>query len=213
VIHLYAFAPAGTPLPVAAGIGGGLLDAHCVADVAAVVSSVVPEDAPAVDRDAVVAHGLVVERLREVADAVLPVRFGERFADRDELVGAVGDRIPALRESLVRVRGCAEFAVRLLAPEDPVGAEGATDGSTYMRVRLAALERAKAVAGELHEPLARWARASVATSGRDHGVAYLVGNGERAPFEAALAAFVDAHPDVTVVCTGPWAPYSFVEAR
>jgi hypothetical protein len=69
------------------------------------------------------------------------------------------------------------------------------------------------VAGELHEPLARWARASVASAGRDHAVAYLVGNGERAPFEAALAAFVNAHPEVTVVCTGPWAPYSFVEAR
>jgi hypothetical protein len=213
VIHLYAFVPAGTALPVAAGIGGGPLAALCVADVAAVVSTVAPDIDPALDREAVVAHGLVVERLREVADAVLPVRFGERFGDRDELVGAVGDRIPALRESLVRVRGCAEFAVRMLTPDDPTGSAAATDGSTYMRQRLAALERAEAVAGELHEPLARWARASVATSGRDHAVAYLVGNGERAPFEAALAAFVDAHPDVTVVCTGPWAPYSFVEAR
>ena len=27
-----------------------------------------------------------------------------------------------------------------------------------------------------------------------------------------LQGFVDAHPDVTVLCTGPWAPYSFVSA-
>ena len=35
---------------------------------------------------------------------------------------------------------------------------------------------------------------------------------ERAAFERALAGFVSAHPAATVLCTGPWAPYSFAEA-
>jgi gas vesicle protein GvpL/GvpF len=210
VIHLYAFAPGGVRLPEVAGIGGARIEAHAVVDVAAVASTVVEGDA-ARSRDAILAHGLVVEALREAADAVLPVRFGERFRDRDELVGVVGDRVAPLRESLARVRGCAEFGVRMLGGGDGTEPAPAADGTSYLRLRLAARARTEAVAGELHEPLARWARASVVTSGGEHAFAYLVGDAERAPFEAALAAFVDAHPDVTVVCTGPWAPYSFVE--
>ena len=78
-----------------------------------------------------------------------------------------------------------------------------------MRTRLASLERADAVAAELHRPLARCARATVLASGADHAAAYLVRDEERPAFEQAVAGFVSAHPDVTVVCTGPWAAYSF----
>jgi len=87
----------------------------------------------------------------------------------------------------------------------------ATDGSSYMRGRLASLEHADAVAAELHQPLTRCARATVVTPGADHVAAYLVPDAERDAFEHALAGFTAAHPDVTVVCTGPWAPYSFAE--
>jgi putative intracellular protease/amidase len=52
----------------------------------------------------------------------------------------------------------------------------------------------------------------VVAPGPHHAAAYLVRNEERPAFESALAGFVEAHPDVTVVCTGPWAPYTFAEA-
>lgn len=68
---------------------------------------------------------------------------------------------------------------------------------------------ADAVATELHEPLARCARASVVSDSAGYAAAYLVGEDERDDFEQALAEFVAAHPELTVVCTGPWAPYSF----
>ena len=32
-------------------------------------------------------------------------------------------------------------------------------------------------------------------------------------FTDAVADFQARRPEVTVVCTGPWAPYSFAEAR
>jgi putative intracellular protease/amidase len=78
-----------------------------------------------------------------------------------------------------------------------------------MRARLASLEWADAIVAELHRPLTRFARAAVVTPGADHAAAYLVRNEDRSAFERALAGFVSAHPEVTVVCTGPWAPYSF----
>jgi hypothetical protein len=208
VIHLYAFTYPGAPLPVVAGIDGGELETCPLDGIAAVVGNVETGSG----REAVLAHGLVVEALRDVTPAVLPVRFGERFADRSALRDAVGPRVQALRAGLARVEGCAEFGVRMMTEEETHGVTQAADGSTYMRARLASLERADAVAAELHRPLARCARATVLAPGTDHAAAYLVRNEERPAFERTLAGFVSAHPEVTVVCTGPWAPYSFAEA-
>jgi hypothetical protein len=176
--------------------------------VTAVISNV--HDGPG--REAVVAHGLVVEALREIADAVLPVRFGERLADRAALHAAITDRVGVLRERLASVRGCAEFGVRMQSPPEAAAATPASDGAAYLRARLDARARASAVAAELHRPLVRCARAAVVSPGGDHAAAYLVSHERRSSFEHALAAFMAAHPDVTVLCTGPWAPYSFVEA-
>ena len=205
MIHLYAFTHAGEPLPAVVGIGGGELETCALDGIAAVVSNVETGSG----REAVVAHGLAVEALREAAPAVLPVRFGERFADRSALRDAVGPRIKTLRAGLARVEGCAEFGVRMVIERTADGARQAADGSTYMRARLASLERADAVAAELHRPLARCARATVLAPGAHHAAAYLVRNEARPAFEQVLAGFISAHPEVTVVCTGPWAPYSF----
>lgn len=205
MIHLYAFTSPAPQLPDVPGIAGGRLEACRVADVVAVISDVEPGDA---GRDAVLEHGLVVESLREAADAVLPVRFGERFAGRSELVAAVGDRVATLRGNLARVRGCSEFAVRMVAEHGPANVRAA-GGRAYMRARLASVAEAEAVATELHEPLARYARDSVVSDGANYAAAYLVGNDERGSFERELAGFVAAHPELTIVCTGPWAPYSF----
>ena len=40
---------------------------------------------------------------------------------------------------------------------------------------------------------------------------YLVDRDSVEEFRAAVAALDDEHADVTLVCTGPWPPYSFVE--
>ena len=212
MIHLYAFTVGDAPLPAVPAIGGSTLEACRVANVAAVISDL-GDGEPAAVHDAVLAHGLVVEALRDVADAVLPVRFGARFVDREELTTTVGDRVADLRERLAAVRGCVEFGVRMVAGDAEPRERHAADGTTYMRERLASVAQADAVAAELHAPLARCARESVVTPGAGHTAAYLVGDDECAAFERAVAGFVAAHPDVTVLCTGPWAPYSFTEAR
>jgi putative intracellular protease/amidase len=206
VIHLYAFTDAGIELPLVEGIGGSPLSLCVTGDLAAVVSAV--DDG--FDRDAVLAHGQVVEALRTTADVVLPVRFGERFVGTAELDAAIAARAGALRARLDQVRGCAEFGVRMQPPQ----AEEAprSGGGAYLRARLASARRAAAIADALHEPLAQCAREAVVTPGRDHAAAYLVRHDQRDRFERTLRDFMAAHPDVTVLCTGPWAPYSFAEA-
>jgi hypothetical protein len=208
MIHLYAFTDAGAPLPAVAGIGGGGIAAVPVEDVAAVFGRL---ETTGLDREDVVAHGLVVEALREVVDAVLPARFGERFAGEGALADAVAPRLATLRAGLARVRGCVEFGVRMVADPETTPDNPAHDGRSYMRERLAELEHASAVAAELHRPLTRCARASVVSPGGDHSAAYLVSSDEQKAFERALAGFISAHPSATVLCTGPWAPYNFAE--
>ena len=100
MIHLYAFTHAGEPLPAVVGIGGGELETCALDGIAAVVSNVETGSG----REAVVAHGLAVEALREAAPAVLPVRFGERFADRSALRA---DRAGRLETTGVEIDGLA----------------------------------------------------------------------------------------------------------
>lgn len=144
-------------------------------------------------------HGLVVERLLDCAEAVLPVRYGQRFADDEELTTAVVPRLEALEQQLDHVAGCVEVGVRVVRRHEP-GQEA--DGAAYMRARLREETSVEAV----HRVLAEQARDSVRTS-RDAG--YLVSRSEVAGFSASVERLVAAHPALDVLCTGPWAPYSF----
>lgn len=147
-------------------------------------------------------HGLVVERLLEEADAVLPVRFGERFETEDELATAIVPRREALERQLDHVAGCVEVGVRIVpCPE----AADRADGAAYMRARL----REQLAAEEVHRVLAEKARDSVQTN-RDAG--YLVARADVGAFSVAVEHLLESHPALDVLCTGPWAPYSFAAA-
>lgn len=186
MIHLYAFVR---------GLGelDSGLEARPFGSVVAVVGLADPDP---------LRHGLVVEGLLERADAVLPVRFGERFADDEELAAAVTPRLEALERRLGHVAGCVEVGVRIVPRPRPV--EGA-DGAGYMRARL--LEQV--AADELHRELAARARDSVRTS---HDAGYLVARADVGGFSRAVEELLESNPAVDVLCTGPWAPYSFAAA-
>jgi hypothetical protein len=144
-------------------------------------------------------HGLVVESLLGRADAVLPVRFGERFASEDDLAAAVAPRLEALEQQLDHVAGCVEVGVRVVPHHDSAEAP---DGAAYMQARL----REQRSLEFVHRALAAHARDSVRTS-RDAG--YLVARDEVPGFSAAVEQLLASHPALDVLCTGPWAPYSF----
>ena len=146
--------------------------------------------------------GLAVERLRESADSVLPVRFGERFADDEELSAAVAPRLEVLERRLAHVAGCVEVGVRIVPTAGP---EGATDGAGYMAARL----REQRAVEEIHEALSAEARDSVRT---DLDAGYLLDRAEVDHFSLSVARLLESHPTLDLVCTGPWAPYSFAAA-
>jgi hypothetical protein len=142
--------------------------------------------------------------------AILPVQLGRAFRDEAHLASAIEEQAGQLERSLEQVRGCVEFGLRMTT--EPAEPPEADSGAGYMRARLEQVRLQDDLVERLHEPLARLARAT--TLQRHAGgvtAAYLVARDDVAAFEAA-AAMLERSPDATVVCTGPWPPYSFAGA-
>jgi hypothetical protein len=208
VIRVYAFVTQLERLPDERGVDGRPLEEHGLEAVSAVVSR---HDGPPTGdpRADAVAHGLVVEALAALAPAVLPVRFGQTFADDEALAAVLRERLAGIRGSLERVRGCVEIGVRVAGATLPRSALAASTGTDYMQERLARLAEHDAIAHELHRRLEGISRASVQGPPGEFEAAYLVEGAQVATAQDAVRRFASSHPALTVVSTGPWAPYSF----
>jgi hypothetical protein len=156
--------------------------------------------------DALWHHEEIVEALMAERD-LLPVRFGTLVSDEDAAARAVTERREELAASLDRVRGAVELAVRAHRrgrDEAPVAATGIE----YMQAKARRMEEARL----LHEPLDYLARRSVLLPGPELlRAAYLVDRDAVDRFVALVQRLEESHPDLDVVCTGPWPPYSFAE--
>jgi hypothetical protein len=215
VIHLYAICAAPPPLPALAGVDGTALAVQPVDGLALVVSR--HTDGVSAAEGALLEHAAVVDALVASGVTLLPARFGRGYATDAALTAAVREHGAALRNALANVAGCVELGVRAAehAEERPAGAP--ESASAYMRMRLANVQRLDRLAEEIHEPLAAISRDSVhrvvATERLELTGAYLVPRDDVSTFRTAFDAVAAAHPDVSLVCTGPWPPYSFANVR
>jgi hypothetical protein len=197
VIELYAIADhPGPPLPEP-------LHEVPAGDLAAICA---PAEEREVSADALWQHEQLVEALMEDRD-LLPVRFGTRLEDDAAAARSLAERRVELELALERVRGAVELAVRAVlaepgeAPEDPVD---------YLRLK----RRSSAVAATVHDPLAALARAHVQRPPRPPEAlraAYLVDRGAVGGFTRLVARLDERHPELQLLCTGPWPPYSFAQ--
>jgi hypothetical protein len=210
VIELYAIADhPGPPLPSVAP-----LRAVPAGDLAAICA---PAEEREVSPETLWRHEEVVEALMRDRD-LLPVRYGTVLEDDAAVARAVTERRDELTASLARVRGAAELSVRAVAagsdgPGDEPG--DATSGAEYLRTRARSSAARDAVAKSLHEPLAALARADVRRTPRPPAellrAAYLVDRDAVATFTRLVARLDERNPDLHLLCTGPWPPYSFAE--
>jgi len=210
MLHLYALIAEPCVLPPGAGIDGTPLRSIGVAPGLAAVASAHPER-PTPGEDAILAHARVVDELSEVNEAVLPARFGGWYADEAALSGAVAARSAELLEALEHVRGCVEIGLRVV-PGWHDG-DAPASGSDYMRKRLSAVRDLERLAEDVHaafSPLARDSTSQLLSSPQP-GVSstYLLGGADVEEFRRRVAEFASGRPELTVLCTGPWAAYSF----
>jgi hypothetical protein len=229
VITAYALAAGLRRLPTATGIGGASVEILRHRSLAVLVTR--HEAPPSRSRDAVLAHAGVCEDLMTKADAVLPVRFGEAFDDEAALMASLDDRHDRLAGVLERVRDRVEIGVRVRWDEStsstdtmPASGNGAGAGRAYLMARVederrrrAVEERADAVAGLLHAALRTHAADSrlevLPTEGQLMSGVYLVDRDHVDGIVEEARRLGQDHPDLDVLCTGPWAPYSFADGE
>jgi hypothetical protein len=215
VLYLYALTEHPTVLPATSGVGESPLTVERLDGIEAVVGVVGDEKIEATE-DAILTHARVVDELVTLNSAVLPARFGRGFADRDALSRAVAERSNALLSALDRVRGCAEFGLRVFSNAEGVpAAEGS--GRDYMLARLEERRSTERLSEEIHAPLAAMARAATKSVGATPqlllSASYLVARDDEEGFRSALGELERDHPDLTLASTGPWPPYSFATAE
>jgi hypothetical protein len=148
------------------------------------------------------------------------MRFGSGLADDRAVLRVLDDRRSELAAALERVRGAVELSVRLALtsePESPPERSPVTDergpGTAYLLDRLRHERHQNEMTSRIHEPLASLARASTDWSGesgrRSWKAAYLVSDERLEAFAAQVQALDAQLTGGTVLCTGPWPPYSF----
>lgn len=210
MIYLYAITD---PVRIDSS-GRGLLDAPLeaieVGGVGAVYSTHTELECKP-DPDLLWRHEHVVERLMDQG-GVLPLRFGTVLADTDALRAVLRDQGARFRLLLSRVRGCVELAVRVGLSPTPAG--GPSDGADYLRERLAARQQQAEAADRVLAPLRPLARATAPRplgTGNAAIESYLVPRAAVEPFVAQVRALQSQNRSLSISCTGPWGPYSFVE--
>jgi hypothetical protein len=207
VIELYAITDAPPPplrdMPQLRAVPAGRLAAVCA-----------PASDGQVSAEMLWRREAVVEALMESAD-LLPLRYGTRFDDTATAAAAVEQRQDGLAAALDRVRGAVELSVRVLVPAERDEDRAPASGTEYLRGKARAASAREAVAQSVHEPLAALARASVRRESGRPGErltgAYLVDRDAAEAFAARVAALQASLPEVRLLCTGPWPPYSFAQ--
>jgi gas vesicle protein GvpL/GvpF len=209
VIELYAITDhPGPPLPDVAGLRLLRFDGLAVVCTPASEAELSPET--------LWRHEDVVEALMVDRD-LLPVRYGTRLDDEAAVARAMEGRRDELAAALRRVRGAVELSVRVMAagggaaPSPPHPAKS-TSGAEYLRLRAEAEASRDEAARALNDPLAVLARESAQAQPRPPELfraAYLVERGAIDSFVAEVGRLQGESPDLAILCTGPWPPYSF----
>ena len=209
MIYVYAIMPAEAAVPALPGLDDAPVDGRALAGLTLAVSE---HDAkPEATDAAVLRHAQVVEGFAQGAP-VLPARFGLVFADASALRREVEAKATALRGRLDRVRGCAEVGLRVVSEDERHEAAPLTGGD-YLRARLRESTERRRVAEALHEMLAGHARDSTRRDPAGGRIlldaAYLVPVDRVQEFRHEVDELGRSHPELALVCTGPWPPYSF----
>jgi hypothetical protein len=221
-LYLYAVLGAAPARPLGIGLRDEPLHLVPCEGVVAVAGDV--DGAPALTPDTLRGHDAVVRRLAEIADAILPARFGAVAADAHDLCGRLTGAGGALRDALARVAGREQMILRIYRAsparppaasqgELPSPAEG--PGARYLAERARA-QRTAAAADELAPIRPVLDRFVTAERVERHqtpplvaSVYHLLARGSAPAYAAAVERAARDLPELRITVSGPWAPYAF----
>jgi hypothetical protein len=175
-------------------------------------------------------YAAVIESIAARVPAILPARFGTTFDDVAELMLVLRSRKATMRQRLRAVRGRAQMTIRLISESDsgqPAGASQsraagrmrvglkhkATQGTQYLRQRLAVLRTAREVPelAALRPPIRRFLKDErVERRGGIATVHHLIPRAMAERYRAAVERAA-AKSSIRLVVSGPFAPYAFAD--
>ena len=168
------------------------------------------ETEPALTPENMAAQDALVRRLNARVTALLPIRFGEKVRDEEELRKLLEPRAADLCAALDNVRGCCQMTLRAFgdpAPRpDPVEQGG--PGTRYLETRRREIGRAQSLPEiqPLLERLKPWVRAEKIER-KEQGK--LLGSVYHLVRREDVQAYKEAAKDDRVTVTGPFPPYAF----
>jgi hypothetical protein len=182
-------------------------------------------DPPAqLSRADLLAHHDLIVLLHERLDSVIPARFPTWLAEGEAPRALLSSKRGDLLSVLDRVRGKTEIALTALwvaADDEAQEPEAATPGTRYLLSRqraLAGSDRRRARAQQVAEQLEHLAGSELVAVQRQVCPSTTVALSEallvpRASASAVKARLSRVEPDVRILVTGPWPPYSFVDIK
>ncbi len=188
---------------------------------AAVVSGVEePTAAPSVS--SLLEYERVVEAIH-ARQTVIPLRYGCRMENEEQIVRLLEDRCQEYKALLDRLRGMTEMGIRLLwptsavplpdIPQSPGTAYLASLRNRYNSQDALAPEEAQ-LADRIADSLARWStdqRREISSSGQGRMLSlYFLTPKSRSEEFRKKAREISPPPEVKLLLSGPWPPYNFV---
>jgi hypothetical protein len=226
-VHLYCVVPAGVDPPDGTrGIDGADVTFGDAGPVGCWLSRHASRPAPTAETIRV--HNEVVKAGMTGDVTPVPLRFGQWFADAATAVTEVRGDVERWRSLLERFAGFVEYGVRVRRVAQAPAASAVRDvrpgpqatGTAYM----AALAKREADAADRRreaEQAAVWIAGHTGAVVRDSrweagrgddvaSVSHLVARADADAYRSAVESLRAERPDVSVMLTGPWPPWSFV---
>ena len=162
------------------------------------------------------AHQRVVARALLLSQSVVPCRFGMLFETEEKVLSLLKGHYPTLRRHLTKLMGKVEVGIKAIFHARAVPGEGLMDGERYLLMKRGLMEEADQLLRELNKATSPfWMEVKAERRYKDKGIflnlCYLVERGKLPSFEDSYRRFLRRRPDLTLVYTGPWPPYSFAD--
>jgi hypothetical protein len=144
-------------------------------------------------------HDRVISQALESCSAVVPFRLGIVLESREELQGVLESNQDLLVRYLKRFRGCVEMGLKAKLPAQVAGEP--------LRMPFS-LERIRTLA---HHAEDRRERMRPGAAGPIFEGCYLISRRDIDTFWLALEELQQSFPELPLLGSGPWAPYSFCD--
>jgi Gas vesicle synthesis protein GvpL/GvpF len=181
--------------------------------------------------DLALAHETVVEHFASRSGtSVVPMKLFTMFSNRARASADLAARWPDIKPVLDRIRGCAEWGIRVMrqpVPTRGAAARGASSGTAFLVAKKrerdavrAGLVKAADAAEDAFESLAKLAREArrreapeTATSPPLVDAAFLVSDNRKERFRSAARRLAKScrQAGADLILTGPWPAYNFVQ--